>query len=339
MHVSNLQNTRNSEMKKFLSALLAIFAVLLLVSCSEKDELTGKIYYEVTNIEKCPENAENRLIWLLLSDNNGKIAYAGSSSNSRNIVDIDDIKLGTYLRQTFIIDRGYGIICQTSPTSIEFTANKKVVILEENISFPTQDELAYYFYVTLDEDENVTLKSHSYLTAADADKMAQVLTSNSDIYSNNTLDINKLAEAVNGKSIDRNINIYVDNLRLNIPTSLGIKTIQMNENVTKLFSSAFEGLTTLETIDLSNVTSIGSAAFRGCTSLESVTLNKAINNINSFTFKGCAELTTISFEKIDYVGAGAFEGCSKLTANTINFKRIDDKAFKDCTSLNASTIT
>lgn len=320
-------------MKKFLSFLLAITAVFLLVSCSEKEEYGGKVYYSVTNIDQCPETAENRLIGLVLFDGNGKIAYV---SGSRNIVDIDDIKFGTYLRQTVICDRENGIICNTSPTEIVFSADEDIKIIEEEIEFPSKDSLAYYYYTKEDENKNVTLKSHSYIKSEDATDMAQVLES---YVSSGSLDIETLVNAVYGSSVTKDI--YVDNLRLNIPSSLGITTIVLGDKVKKLCPNAFEGLETLQTIDIENVTSIGSAAFRGCKALSTVNLHSSIKSISSYTFKDCVNLTSVTdLEKIDYIGAGAFEGCSKLTVSgsALSFKRIEDSAFKDCTSLSVSEI-
>ncbi|MBQ9472707.1 MAG: leucine-rich repeat domain-containing protein, partial [Ruminococcus sp.] len=93
-----------------------------------------------------------------------------------------------------------------------------------------------------------------------------------------------------------------------IPSSLG------GYIVTSIGAWAFEGLTSLTSIDIpDSVTSIGYEAFYRCSSLTSVTIPDSVTSIGGPAFEDCTGLTSVvipdSVTSIDY---GAFSGCTGL---------------------------
>ena len=64
---------------------------------------------------------------------------------------------------------------------------------------------------------------------------------------------------------------------------------------------------------LPKVTSIGNYAFNGCTSLTSIDLPN-VTSIDSSAFRSCTSLTSIDLPNVTSIGINAFYGCSKLTA-------------------------
>ena len=137
------------------------------------------------------------------------------------------------------------------------------------------------------------------------------------------------------------------------------------EGITVIDSSAFNGCTSLTSIDIPNsVTSIGASAFGGCVNLTSVTIPESVTAIphhlfykctnlmsvtipNSLTsigdaaFCGCVNLTSIDIpNSVTTIGNSTFWGCEKLSSVTIpnSVTTIGDFAFYDCTNLSTVTI-
>lgn len=120
----------------------------------------------------------------------------------------------------------------------------------------------------------------------------------------------------------------------------GLVTIDMsNCQVTEIPSSAFENLTSLESILLpSNITSIPGGAFSGCNKLSYVVIPNSVTSINGSAFKNCSSLTSITIpESVTTIGTKVFEGCSSLTDVTFSdgttSLSTSGKWFCDCTSL------
>ena len=96
-------------------------------------------------------------------------------------------------------------------------------------------------------------------------------------------------------------------------------------------TSAFKGCTSLEIVtfqdyspfecssDADHIRGIDYEAFSGCTSLTSVTIPKSVTSIGSFAFKGCSSLTSVTIPKsVTSIGSFAFKGCSSLTSITVD---------------------
>ena len=90
-------------------------------------------------------------------------------------------------------------------------------------------------------------------------------------------------------------------------------------NVTSIAADVFKGKA-LETIVIEEgVTAIPASEFEGCTSLKSVTIPQSVTSIGESAFKGCTALGTVAITVSDSsadasrtIGASAFEGCTSL---------------------------
>lgn len=120
-----------------------------------------------------------------------------------------------------------------------------------------------------------------------------------------------------------------------------IKKVVVNEGITGIGGSAFDGCTELSVVTLpKSLTSIGFYSFANCTSLKNITIPKNVTESggNCFTNSG---VTTVSFEgETTEVAYGLFADCKNLI--TIHFpqtiKKIGDSAFAGCTGLTTVTL-
>ena len=144
-----------------------------------------------------------------------------------------------------------------------------------------------------------------------------------------------------------------------------IKTVIINDGVTSIGESAFEGCSSLTSITIpesvtgignyafdycssltsitipNSVTSIGESAFYDCSSLTSVTIPNSVTSIEMWTFAGCSSLTSVTIgNSVTSIGGGAFASCSSLTSITIpnSVTSIGFSAFYDCSSLTSVII-
>jgi uncharacterized repeat protein (TIGR02543 family) len=69
-------------------------------------------------------------------------------------------------------------------------------------------------------------------------------------------------------------------------------------------------------ITMNTITSIASYAFEGCTSLQSVDLPQA-TSMGLNAFKGCTSLRSVDLPQATYIGINAFEGCTTLQSLNI----------------------
>lgn len=127
-----------------------------------------------------------------------------------------------------------------------------------------------------------------------------------------------------------------------------------NTKFTTIRNNAFDGCTSLDTIDLSKVTTYGTTPFTGCTSLKkvtvkalaanlfdgctalnSVTFDSSLKTIADYAFRGCTALQTIDLTGITSIGNYAFDGCTALTTVTLDgaLTALGSRAFIGCTLL------
>jgi hypothetical protein len=72
----------------------------------------------------------------------------------------------------------------------------------------------------------------------------------------------------------------------------------MGKPVKNIIGRAFEGMTTLESVEIpANILTLGASAFSGCTSLSSVTLSDGLQSIGADAFSGCKNLKSIHIPK------------------------------------------
>ena len=74
----------------------------------------------------------------------------------------------------------------------------------------------------------------------------------------------------------------------NIPWPNDITAVIIEEGVTDICSSAFEGCTKLTSVSLpSSIRKIGREAFSGCSSLSSITIPEGVVSLECGVFNGC----------------------------------------------------
>ena len=101
----------------------------------------------------------------------------------------------------------------------------------------------------------------------------------------------------------------------------------------KLGIYAFDGCTSLESINLDGVTSIGNYAFQNCGKLSGVKLSFG-STVGSGAFKNCTSLTSIDFSGVLSIGGNSFENTSLTQVVIPESLEIKGSAvFKGCTKL------
>ena len=100
----------------------------------------------------------------------------------------------------------------------------------------------------------------------------------------------------------------------------GCKNTLIPNSVTEIGNRAFEGCSSLTSIEIPNsVTSIGYWAFSGCSSLTSVTIPNSVTNIGNHAFHDCTGLTSVTIpNSVTSIEGGVFSGCSSLTTPVYN---------------------
>ncbi|MDE7182036.1 MAG: leucine-rich repeat domain-containing protein [Clostridia bacterium] len=97
-----------------------------------------------------------------------------------------------------------------------------------------------------------------------------------------------------------------------------LNNVVIGEGIKRIANSAFDGCTSLMSVNLSYVeglTEIGEYAFSSCTSLVSITLPDSIKVIDRYAFFHCTSLTSISLpDGVEVIGEYAFGSCTKLTS-------------------------
>jgi len=121
-----------------------------------------------------------------------------------------------------------------------------------------------------------------------------------------------------------------------------IKTVKIEDGITNIYISAFEGCENLESVLISDsVTSIGNSAFAGCESLESVIIPSSVISIGFSAFEGCVSLENITLSSnLEKVESSMFEGCESLKSLEIlgSVTSIGNSAFAGCENLKSVLI-
>ena len=142
----------------------------------------------------------------------------------------------------------------------------------------------------------------------------------------------------------------------------GLKQVTVTDAATVIPNGAFEGMTSLQYVNLGeNITEIGARAFSNCSNLVSVTLPEKCVSIGAYAFANCRASITVkgaitslglsSFynsgitaitlgEGITSVPANCFEGSSSLRSITLpsSVTSVGSAAFRNCKSLTSVTI-
>ena len=93
-----------------------------------------------------------------------------------------------------------------------------------------------------------------------------------------------------------------------------LKTVVIEEGITKIGDDAFNGASNLTSVTIpTSVTSIGGFAFYGCSSLTSITIPEGVTEIGQSAFSGCSSLTSVMIpSSVKTIGVSAFYGCANL---------------------------
>ena len=83
------------------------------------------------------------------------------------------------------------------------------------------------------------------------------------------------------------------------------------DNVTFIGGSAFQGCTSLQSVDTRNVTTIGNNAFFSCSSLQGIDVRN-VTTIITDAFRNCSSLQNIDIRNVTSIGDLVFNDCSQL---------------------------
>lgn len=142
----------------------------------------------------------------------------------------------------------------------------------------------------------------------------------------------------------------------------GLKQVTVTDVATYIPRGAFEGMTSLQYVNLGeNITAIGASAFSSCSNLVSVTLPEKCVKIGSYAFENCKRTTITVKGAITSLGLSSFynsgitaitlgEGITSIPTNCFEGSRlrsivlpssvtgVNSAAFRNCTSLTSVTI-
>ena len=125
--------------------------------------------------------------------------------------------------------------------------------------------------------------------------------------------------------------VYINNILYTFKGVINGGKLVVREGTTIIADSAFEGCTSLESIDIPNsVIEIGNSAFKGCTSLESIDIPNSVTAIGDSAFNGCTSLESIDIpNSVTEIGGWAFFRCYSLRSIDIpkSVKTIGNQAF------------
>ena len=117
----------------------------------------------------------------------------------------------------------------------------------------------------------------------------------------------------------------------------GFDTVIVEDGITKLGNSGFEGMTNITSITLPNtLEEIGDSTFRGCTGIKSVVIPNSVMTLGDMAFYTCDGLKTLTLSSaLTEIPSYAFAECSNLQNFVIpgNVQTIASSAFYNCVSL------
>ena len=117
-----------------------------------------------------------------------------------------------------------------------------------------------------------------------------------------------------------------------------VEIINLNNSASFVASSAFDGNTTIQTVNLPYATYVGKYAFSYCTSLTQVNL-PVCSSIYGRAFTECYSLSQVSLPMCRIIDDYAFQYCTSLTQVSLPMcSYISYCAFKYCSSLSIITI-
>ena len=117
------------------------------------------------------------------------------------------------------------------------------------------------------------------------------------------------------------------------------RIIQIPETITAIMAYAFEGCTSLSSVDFGNVNVIYHNAFYGCSSLSSIELVN-VRNISDWAFHGCTSLSSITISnRIENIGYGVFGDCPAESIRYLGSKAGWNNVTKDSDWAKWSSIT
>lgn len=135
---------------------------------------------------------------------------------------------------------------------------------------------------------------------------------------------------------------------LTYPVSIACKVdvygVGDDYKITSIASSAFKGNTAITSVILGeDIVTIGSSAFNGCSNLESINLEN-IEVFGDSAFNGCSSLLEVNLKSVTKLGHYLFKGCRSLTAFEIpasmvgNFGYDAQNVIRDCVNLQSLTV-
>lgn len=121
------------------------------------------------------------------------------------------------------------------------------------------------------------------------------------------------------------------------PAASTATDVVLPSTVTSISNSAFENVTSLKTLTLTNcIISIGNSAFRNASNLKTINFPKQLTSIGSYAFWGCKNLTEIILpESLETIGTSAFGNCFALKSVQLpdTLTSIPTSCFIDCQKL------
>jgi hypothetical protein len=145
---------------------------------------------------------------------------------------------------------------------------------------------------------------------------------------------------------DGNYKILIDTTTKEVIASLAFGEVNSDVlsamNMTSaIVGGAFDGCTSLTSLDLSNFTgTIGNNAFALCTGISSLTIPSTVASIEDDAFWGCSGIISLNLSNFTgTIGSGAFASCSSIIMLTIPsaITTISSYTFEECTSLTSVT--
>ena len=102
-----------------------------------------------------------------------------------------------------------------------------------------------------------------------------------------------------------------------------IESVRLGKYITEISESAFEGCTSLKTVESNTITSIHNYAFKGCTSLETYNVDTSLTHLGILAFEECPEVK-INASNTNVAKQAITSGAVNLTVNLNEIKDISE---------------